>query len=175
VTKQGQAIENPRIGQRAVFLQTPSNGGGDRLVVEFTHRSGNGVGEHFHVRQWERFEIREGEIELTVEGEGHRLGLGDSLTVPPRAVHSFEVVSAGRARILGEFRPAGFTEEVFRGTFEIDARHEAGGSRLRRFLDAARLARRTGPDFFWLPRYPWWAQAAVLRTVGWLADFRPPR
>lgn len=161
-----EVIENPRIGQRAVFLDTSA----DRLLVEFSHRPGGGVGDHFHVRQSERFEILAGEIELTVDGHTHRLAAGDSLTVPPRAVHSYEVTSAEPARMLGEFRPAGHTEDVFRGTFEIDARQAAGGSRVRRFVEAACLARRTEPDFFWLPRFPWWLQAAVLRAVGRLAE-----
>jgi quercetin dioxygenase-like cupin family protein len=165
----GDVIENPRIGQRAAFLDASEG----ELVVEFTHRPGGGVGDHLHVRQSERFEMLAGEIDLTVDGRRHRLVAGDSLTVPPRAVHSFEVIGAQPARIRGEFRPAGFTEEVFRGTFDIDARRAAGGSRLRRFVEAARLARSTGPDFFWLPRFPWWLQAAVLRGVARLADLGP--
>lgn len=175
MARRGQVIENPRIGQRGEFVETAADNGGERLVADFTSRPGYGVGRHFHVRQTERFDLLEGEIVLTVDGETHRLRAGDSFTIPPRVVHAFEVTSAGPARILTEFRPAGHAAEVFVGTFAIDTRYENGGTRLRRLVEAARLARDTEPDFFWLPRFPWWLQAAVLRAIARLADLRPSR
>lgn len=49
----------------------------------------DGVPLHYHPRETETFEVLEGELTLTVEGEDRALGPGDELTVQPGQLHGF--------------------------------------------------------------------------------------
>ncbi len=49
--------------------------------------AGSSIHEHFH-RQEEVYEVVEGELELAIEGETHKLVAGASAIVPPNRRHS---------------------------------------------------------------------------------------
>jgi quercetin dioxygenase-like cupin family protein len=54
--------------------------------------AGSGIPVHVHSREDETFEITEGELELTLDGEVHILGKGDMVFLPKNVSHGFKAV-----------------------------------------------------------------------------------
>ena len=60
---------------------------------------------HRHMHQTERFEVKEGEIEVRTGLRGKRLvGPGEEIVIPPGRPHTFSV-EGDAARIVAEFTP----------------------------------------------------------------------
>jgi quercetin dioxygenase-like cupin family protein len=94
------------------------------LGVEATYGPGGSPPpKHFHPTQSEHFEVREGALRVRVEDQEQTLALGDTLAIPPGAVHQMWNPGAVPARVLWRTSPAGRTEEWFRA---VDALHRSG-------------------------------------------------
>jgi hypothetical protein len=92
-----------------------------------------------HPAQRERFEVLSGTLELTVDGEQHLLGPGDSFVVEPGARHLPRNAGDGELRMVGELRPAGRFEEFLA---EITAVNNTERTGLAYLLTAARVLHR---------------------------------
>ena len=57
------------------------------------------IHEHFHPQE-EIYEVIEGRLELTIDGETHIVSSGVVAIVPPNARHSVKALSDGRAIIV---------------------------------------------------------------------------
>jgi quercetin dioxygenase-like cupin family protein len=75
---------------------------------------GNPPLAHFHPAQDEAFEVLEGVLTSTVEGETREAAAGESFTVPAGAVHEMWNASDAPARASWRVTPALKTEEMFR-------------------------------------------------------------
>ena len=131
-----------------IRLSTP-----DLLEVEATYGpSGKPPPKHFHPAQDEHFEVLEGEVQVRIEGSEHTLGKGMTIDIPRERVHQMWNAAETPARVLWQTRPAGRTEDWFRGIDRI--RREAGDggkpsplafvTLLHEYEDVFRLA--AGPD-----------------------------
>ncbi|MFL5843762.1 MAG: cupin domain-containing protein [Solirubrobacteraceae bacterium] len=69
---------------------------------------------HLHPRQEEHFEVLEGELTVTLDGETRVLRAGDSLDVPSGAAHAMWNASEAPARATWRVTPALNTHEMFR-------------------------------------------------------------
>ena len=76
--------------------------GGNLMMVEVMFKSGAVGYEHRHVHEQVCYCL-EGEFEFTVEGQTTRLRPGDSVYVPPSALHG--TVCLGEGRLLDIFTP----------------------------------------------------------------------
>jgi quercetin dioxygenase-like cupin family protein len=67
--------------------------------AHYDFKRGSSIHEHFHAQE-EVYEVVEGELEVTVEGEAGIVGRGVVAIVPSNARHSVKALSDGRAIIV---------------------------------------------------------------------------
>jgi len=70
-------------------IATPSRGATEVSVIRQRARPGGGNPPHTHDRE-EVMVVSAGAVTVTVAGEPHALGAGDTLIVPPRTPHQVE-------------------------------------------------------------------------------------
>jgi mannose-6-phosphate isomerase-like protein (cupin superfamily) len=110
--------------------------------------------KHFHPSQDEHFEVRSGRLRARVDDEERELASGDTLDIPPGAVHQMWNEGVEPATALWQTRPALRTLEWFE---TIDSLHREGrvagngmpgplafATLLTEYRDVFRLA--VGPD-----------------------------
>jgi mannose-6-phosphate isomerase-like protein (cupin superfamily) len=105
---------------------------------------------HYHPRQAERFEVREGELSVEIDGELHVVGAGDAVDVPAGAAHKMWNSAGTTTRASWQVGPALRTEDFFATVNAIRASGRHGkhgmltpvgaGVLLRAFPDEFRLA-----------------------------------
>ena len=61
---------------------------------------------HYHPEQEQTYQVLEGTLEVFRNGQWHEVPTGESLTVPPGAVHAFRSASETPVRFLNVHRPA---------------------------------------------------------------------
>ncbi|HEY2770915.1 MAG TPA: cupin domain-containing protein [Solirubrobacteraceae bacterium] len=111
----------------------------DLLVMEGSY-SGEGKlpPEHFHPKQDEHFEVREGAVRAVIDGHERRYVAGDAFDVPAGTPH--QMAGDGAARLHWEVRPALKMAEFFERAYSDDP----GADFLEAFADEFRLTGRTG-------------------------------
>lgn len=83
-------------GTEMEFLERPA-GPGDALLMEFRLPHGSvAPPPHIHPHTAETYEVTEGELEVLIGREWHRLAAGESATVPAGERHTFRNESGGR-------------------------------------------------------------------------------
>jgi mannose-6-phosphate isomerase-like protein (cupin superfamily) len=85
--------------------------------------SGNPPPKHYHPSQSEHFEVLEGTLRTRVDGVERDLRAGETLDIPPRAVHQMWNPGSELSRALWQTRPRGRTEQWFT---DIDALYREG-------------------------------------------------
>lgn len=65
---------------------------GKMSVIFSVVPAGSGIPVHVHSREDETFEITEGELEVTLNGNVHILGKGDMVFMPKNVPHGFRAV-----------------------------------------------------------------------------------
>jgi mannose-6-phosphate isomerase-like protein (cupin superfamily) len=170
----GDELYDKRFRERYVVLEAAGDSGGEFVRIEDTAAPGpSRRPTSAHPRQRERFEVLAGTLELTVNGEQHLLGPGDSFTVTPGARHLPRNAGDGELRFVAEVSPAGRFEEFLT---EITAVNNSGREGLRYLLTAARVLHRF-PDVEQptpLPRPLERALFAVLAAAGKLLGLGSP-
>jgi len=170
----GDELYDKRFGERYLVLEAARDSGGEFVRIEDTAAPGPSrrpVGAH--PAQQERFEVLSGSLGLTVDGEQHMLGPGDSFVVEPGARHLPHNAGDSELRFLAEMRPAGRFEEFLA---EITAANNTGREGLAYLLTVARVINRF-PDVEHptpLPRALDRALFAVLAAGGKLFGLRIP-
>ena len=104
-----RTIFNSSTGERIGFTEVHQ----DVLRLDWRSMPGGAITEHVHPLQQERFIITAGEAHLTVNGEEHVVGPGETLDVPAGVRHSES--NQGPVEVVGviELRPALGTKEMF--------------------------------------------------------------
>ena len=119
----GQEIENPRTGQRMVFLVTGAETGGELLRIEcFNPPTGADEPTHVHPRQESRAEVLSGVLRFRVGSESCDVGPGETRTIAPGVPHGFGNHGTEPAHWIQEFRPALRSAEFFESLFALGAR-----------------------------------------------------
>jgi mannose-6-phosphate isomerase-like protein (cupin superfamily) len=171
----GDELYDKRFGERYLVLEAAQDNGGEFVRIEDTAAPGPSRRQmSAHPAQRERFEVRSGTLGLTVDGERHVLGPGDSFVVEPGARHLPHNAGDGELRFIAEMRPAGRFEEFLA---EITAANNTGREGLAYLLTAARVINRF-PDVEHptpLPRALERALFAILAAAGTLLRLRIPR
>jgi mannose-6-phosphate isomerase-like protein (cupin superfamily) len=137
-----QIVHDPLFKQSYRFADA-----GETLRIEIQTEPGGGVlAEHVHPALEERYEILEGEITFSIDGESRNLGPGERAVVAPGVRHRFENTGGHVSRLLVEAEPA----QDLRASIEAGARlmlterFTSSGSpkSFRALVEAAAVARR---------------------------------
>lgn len=156
----GDTIESPAHDLHALVLETSQG-----LLKAEVHAGGRGNGGplHRHLRQEERFLVREGTLRVRQGLRGARIvEAGGEVAIPPGKPHTFKVVSDG-AHFIAEFRPAWRIAEVFRDVFTLAGEGRFG---VPKPSDVAVLIDRYPEDFFYAPYVPIGLQRALAGLVA---------
>jgi quercetin dioxygenase-like cupin family protein len=171
----GDELDDKRFGERYLVLEAARDTGGELVRIQDTAAPGpSRRPPSAHPAQRERFEVLSGTLELTVDGEEHVLGPGDSFVVEPGARHLPRNAGDGEVRFLAEMRPAGRFEEFLAAITAVNNTEREG---LAYLLTAARVIHRF-PDVEHptpLPRALDRALFAILAAAGKLLGLRIPR
>jgi mannose-6-phosphate isomerase-like protein (cupin superfamily) len=74
-------------------------------IINVVERGWVGPPFHKHPNATETFAVEEGELELNVDGELHRVGPGESLSIPPGVPHTLRNLADGETRLLDTHEP----------------------------------------------------------------------
>ena len=170
----GDEFYDKRFGERYLVLEAARDSGGEFVRIEDAAAPGPSRRQtSAHPAQRERFEVLSGSLGLTVDGEEHLLGPGDSFVVEPGARHLPRNAGDGELRFVAEMRPAGRFEEFLA---EITAANNTEREGLAYLLTVARVINRF-PDVEHptpLPRALDRALFATLAAGGKLLGLRIP-
>jgi len=170
----GDELYDKRFGERYRVLEAARDSGGEFVRIQDTAEPGPSRRPiSAHPSQRERFEVLSGTLGLTVDGEQHLLGPGDSFVVEPGSRHLPRNAGDGELRFLAEIRPAGRFEDFLA---EITAVNNTEREGLAYVLMAARVINRF-PDIEHptpLPRALDRALFATLAATGKLLGLRIP-
>jgi quercetin dioxygenase-like cupin family protein len=125
----GDTIENPVTGEKVTFLKISAETDGEMVLIETTVAPhGFVAAKHIHPHQSERFEILEGTVEFTLDGEVVVATAGDVVMVEAGAAHQFRNVGEEEARFLTEVCPALSFEAFLETMFGLAADGKTNGS-----------------------------------------------
>ena len=163
-------ITNSRTGQQMRFLRAPHEE--DVLRIESLNPP-TGIAEptHVHPRQESRVEVLQGELIHVIDGSEHRLGPGDTLTIPAGVPHCFRNAGEVDAVSVQEFRPALKSERLFRTLFGLANAGELNDRGMPSLLRLAVLAPAFGNEIR-VTRPPWPLQRAVFAVLAPVARLR---
>jgi len=102
----GEVWENPVSGEHAILVELPYANLDGHCVAELTALAGTRVGgEHRHPAAVERFTVLEGELTVKRNGQEHRLGTGETMTIEAGIWHDWWNESDRDARLRAEITP----------------------------------------------------------------------
>jgi quercetin dioxygenase-like cupin family protein len=101
------------VGDTMTLLATGDRTGGGLVLLENITAPGGGPPPHVHTREDEFWYVLDGEFEIAIGDEVHRLGPGGFAYAPRGTVHNFRNLAATPSRVLVGFTPAGM-EGFFR-------------------------------------------------------------
>ena len=143
MSKAGQVIENPVIGERVVVCLVTEDSTGELLVVEVYVRPGGAVtGEHVHPAIEEHFTVVRGRVGFRLDGRETIARLGRRLYVPPGTAHDWWNAGEEEALITVEIRPGGRFEEMIANLFGLAQYGKTNAKGRPNLLQAALFARK---------------------------------
>jgi quercetin dioxygenase-like cupin family protein len=168
----GQEIENPRTGQRMVFLQTGAETNGELLRIEcFSPATGVDEPEHCHPRQESRTEVISGTLRFRVRDESQEVGAGQTHTISAGVPHSFGNYGADEAHWIAEFRPALRTDAFFESLFDLARRDKLNERGMPGLLQLAVSVPAFAQEIR-VTRPPWLVQRALFGLLGPIGRLR---
>ena len=124
MARTGDRFEMPD-GSAYIVRRPSAETGGEYVEMEFMLPSGCvPPPPHVHPSQVEEYEVVEGSLEVTVEGQWRTLGAGESASVPVGALHTFRNRSGATTRVRNRHLPALRFEEFIE---RVSATLEAAG------------------------------------------------
>jgi quercetin dioxygenase-like cupin family protein len=168
----GEQIENPRTGQRMVFLQTGVETGGELLRIEcFNPATAVDEPEHCHPFQESRAEVISGTLRFRVRGEVQEVRAGESHMIPAGVPHSFGNYGDEEAHWIAEFRPALRTDAFFESLFDLAARGQLNERGLPSLLQLSVSVPAFAQEIR-VTRPPWSVQRVLFALLGPIARLR---
>jgi mannose-6-phosphate isomerase-like protein (cupin superfamily) len=106
VAASGDTLNLPG-GTSFAVIESAAESGGERIEFEIAMPPGApGPPKHFHPRQEESWRVVEGELSVFVNGGWRTLREGESLSIPPKAVHTLRNNSSRPVRFRDVHEPA---------------------------------------------------------------------
>ncbi len=115
----GDRFEMPD-GSTYAVTAAAADSGGEFVGMEFTLPPGSiAPPPHLHPTPEESFEVVEGALDLMVDGKWTTLAVGESASVPPRALHTFKNRSGKTVRVRNVHRPAARFEDYIEHIYRL--------------------------------------------------------
>lgn len=169
MAQQARVIENPLSGERITIRETAAETGGAALVWELVLAVGGQVpSSHAHPRQEELFTVLEGRMRFRIGARTVTAGPGETVRVPPGAVHHFANPGPQAARVAVETRPALDMQALLETAAALATDQAAAGRALPRAADLALFMRDFEPEVR-APYLPAPLVRLVTRAIAWLA------
>jgi quercetin dioxygenase-like cupin family protein len=116
----GQTVENPVTGERITFVTTAAQTGGERVEINLALKPHGAVpGAHVHPEQYETFRVISGTMKFRLGFKKIIAGPGETVVVPPGAVHSFANAGEDEALVRVVVEPALDMEQLFATTVAL--------------------------------------------------------
>ena len=116
----GQTVFNPVTGERITFVTTAAETNGERVEINLALKPHGAVpGLHVHPEQWETFHVVEGEMTFRYGLRKIVAGPGETVVVPPGAVHNFANAGDEEALVRVIVEPALDMEQLFATTVAL--------------------------------------------------------
>jgi quercetin dioxygenase-like cupin family protein len=168
----GQVLDNPISGERIRFRKTAADTDGELLAIDLElSPDGRVPGSHVHPVQEERFEVVQGTMRFRQGLRTITARAGDSVVVPPGAVHRFENAGHGPAHVRVEVRPALRMEELFEAAVALAREGRTTAAGMPHPLDLALFMREFETEVK-APYVPAALVRAVMAPLAWLARRR---
>ena len=172
----GDVLHNPVTGELMRFVETSADTDGEYVLIEVVVKPGGFVAAaHVHPYQTERFEVLEGTLAFTTNGNENVYGPGEKITVPPRTPHQFRNAGDTDAVFRCEVRPALQFERLIETMFTLAADGKTNKKGMPNPLRLAVIANAHFDDVR-LPFPPAWMQKAGLvmgAPLGSLLGYKP--
>ena len=101
---------------------------------------GTGIPAHVHPDQDELIYVIEGDVELEIDGRGHRARAGDIARLPRGVPHAYLSVGEAPSRMIFAVTPAGKLKELFDALHDLEDLDEVyarSTAQIVEFLQAA--------------------------------------
>jgi quercetin dioxygenase-like cupin family protein len=116
----GQTFNNPVTGERITFIETSADTNGERVVIELGLQPKGAVpGLHVHPEQYEIFHVVSGKMKFRMGLKKIVAGPGETVVVPPGAVHKFANAGDTEAVVCVVVEPALDMEHLFATTVAL--------------------------------------------------------
>jgi mannose-6-phosphate isomerase-like protein (cupin superfamily) len=166
-------IENPLSGEVITIHKTAAVTGGALLGWELLLAPGGRVpSSHAHPRQEEQFTVVQGRMRFRIGSRTVTIGPGETVRIPPGAVHHFANPGPEPALVAVETRPALEMQALLETAAALARDQASAGRSLPRLADLALFMRDFEPEVR-APYLPVVLVRAVTRPLAWLARRRP--
>lgn len=125
----GDRFEMPD-GSAYAVTAASADSGGEFVAMEFTLPPGSvAPPPHVHPTLEEEFEVREGELDLMVEGDWRTLGVGEVASVSQGTLHTFRNGCGRTIRVRNVHRPAVRFEDYIEHIYRLMEARRIRGAR----------------------------------------------
>ena len=146
-SRAGEVYENPVTGEHAVVIEGDDENRDARMVVELTVAPGGAVaGEHSHSYIHETFEVLEGEVGFSLDGERSVGGPGTKVEIPIETVHDWWNAGEGKARVIVTIDPVGRFDEMIKTLFGLARDGKTNKKGMPNLLQLAVFAKEFRPE-----------------------------
>ena len=146
-TTAGEVYENPVTGERGLVVVGDDGDREAEAVVELTVAPGGAVAaEHRHSYIHETFEVLEGEVGFSLDGERSVGGPGTKVEIPVGAVHDWWNAGEGAARVLVTAKPVGRFAEMIKTLFGLARDGKTNDKGMPNLLQLAVFAKEFRPE-----------------------------
>jgi quercetin dioxygenase-like cupin family protein len=172
VVRKGDILYNPVSGETLTFLKTSADTQGHLLQIDVSVEPAGGQHSafvHIHPRQQEKLCIRTGSISLTLHGEKHVYGPGETVLIPAGTPHQWKNASSQEElHFICELRPAMHWEAILETVCALSQAGKLAREAAPPLLQLA-LTLNKYPHHLVLSGTPAWLQQALFKILAPLA------
>src|SRR5262245_61625237 len=120
MARPGQTLSHPKTGERATFLRTTADTGGELCELELTAAPGTKpAAAHIHPTQTERFTVHAGRVRVRLGRDQREHSAGETVVIPPGTPHTWAAVGDEQLRLTATIEPALNAENFFEDFFAL--------------------------------------------------------
>jgi quercetin dioxygenase-like cupin family protein len=168
----GQTVLNPVTKERITFLETAADTDGERVTILLgLDPKGAVPGTHVHPEQYETFHVIEGKMKFRLGLKKVVAGPGETVVVPPGAIHNFANAGDTEALVRVVIEPALDMEQLFETAIELAIEGKTTHKGMPKPLHLALFTRRFAREVR-APFPPAWMVRALMAPLAAIGRWR---